>query len=333
LEITGDLSIFTVVNFAGTGGANGEMVSKTGLQNTLTKQGNIPASFDYYNGSGANLYRGNGGTGGVGISYGVSTAATAPSVGNAHVLGVTETGNTVSHYVDGNAAGVSVLNDGYQASSDADQGQPLYIGGRSDAVNHLTGNMSEFILIASPLDSNDTVSLENYLGAKYTVPLGTNSYPAITQQPVASTNVGLYSTVVIPAAVSGNPLALQWYDTNNIAQTGQTAATLAINDFRLNDSYYFVATNIYGAITSSVVAVNIFTNATPTKIGFAMMNNQLTLSWPSDHTGWQLQVQTNAPGAGISTNWSNVSGSTSVDQWIVPLATTNGSVFYRLALP
>ena len=74
-------------------------------------------------------------------------------------------------------------------------------------------------------------------------------------------------------------------------------------------------------------------NPNPTSITTQASGGNLTLNWPSDHTSRQLQVQTNAPGAGISTNRSNVSGSTSANQWIAPIAITNSSVFYRLALP
>jgi hypothetical protein len=63
--------------------------------------------------------------------------------------------------------------------------------------------------------------------------------------------------LIVPAAASGNPLALQWYDTNNIAQVGQTSTNLDIVNDTTSDSYYLVATNVYGAATSSVVAVTV----------------------------------------------------------------------------
>ena len=44
----------------------------------------------------------------------------------------------------------------------------------------------------------------------------------------------------------------------------------------------------------------------PTSVTFSLASNQLTLSWPVDHTGWQLQAQTNSLAVGISTNWVNV---------------------------
>jgi hypothetical protein len=58
--------------------------------------------------------------------------------------------------------------------------------------------------------------------------------------------------------------------------------------------------------------------------------NVLQLSWPTNCIGWTLQAQTNAPGIGISTNWSIVSGSTTTNLVSVPLDGTEGTVFFRL---
>ena len=56
----------------------------------------------------------------------------------------------------------------------------------------------------------------------------------------------------------------------------------------------------------------------------------LTLTWPADHTGWRLQVQTNNLAQGLGTNWSEVIGSTITNQLAIPINATDGSVFYRL---
>ena len=70
-----------------------------------------------------------------------------------------------------------------------------------------------------------------------------------------------------------------------------------------------------------------------TNILFSVANNQLTLNWPADHTGWTLQAQTNNLSVGLGTNWANVSGSTLTNQVVIPINITNGSVFYRLIYP
>ena len=82
----------------------------------------------------------------------------------------------------------------------------------------------------------------------------------------------------------------------------------------------------YLAVSHQVVTVN--TN--PTNLVASVSGNQLTLSWPADHTGWTLQAQTNSLSAGLGTNWVNVPNSTSINHVVVPIVSTNSSVFYRL---
>jgi hypothetical protein len=74
----------------------------------------------------------------------------------------------------------------------------------------------------------------------------------------------------------------------------------------------------------------VFVNPNPTNILASMSANLLTLSWPADHTGWTLQAQTNSLSKGLGTNWVNVGNSATTNQVIIPINSTNGSVFYRL---
>ncbi len=176
----------------------------------------------------------------------------APTAGFAHILDVTMQGTNVTHRLDGNTNGASRL-----STAIADTAQPVYLGTRVDQHNRLNGDLAELIVLSSIPSSNDVVMLENYLATEYHVPTGLNSYPSITQQPVASTNVSQGGTLIVVAAASGNPaVAYQWYDTNNLAIAGQTNATLVISNFQASDSYYLQATNIFGSVTSTVISVN-----------------------------------------------------------------------------
>jgi len=74
-------------------------------------------------------------------------------------------------------------------------------------------------------------------------------------------------------------------------------------------------------------------NPNPTNITTQVSGGNLTLTWPADHTGWELQAQTNALNVGLGANWYVVAGSTATNQWVVPINTANAAVFYRLALP
>jgi hypothetical protein len=44
----------------------------------------------------------------------------------------------------------------------------------------------------------------------------------------------------------------------------------------------------------------------------------IQLNWPLDHTGWQLQAQTNNLTTGLGTNWVNISSSAHTNQLTVP---------------
>jgi hypothetical protein len=74
-------------------------------------------------------------------------------------------------------------------------------------------------------------------------------------------------------------------------------------------------------------------NTNPTNITTSVSGGNLTLTWPSDHTGWRLQTQTNSNTAGLGTNWLDVAGATATNQVVVPINSTNGSVFFRMVYP
>jgi hypothetical protein len=115
----------------------------------------------------------------------------------------------------------------------------------------------------------------------------------------------------------------------------------------------FSATNYYGAFAAIVPATpgtglawntNALTtngalsvvsaiSLTPAKINSVLSVNQLTLSWPADHTGWILQSQTNTLGVGLGTNWVEVGGSSATNQATITINPAKGSVFYRLVSP
>jgi len=71
----------------------------------------------------------------------------------------------------------------------------------------------------------------------------------------------------------------------------------------------------------------------PTNLVFALSGTNLTLSWPTDHTGWSSQMQTNSLAAGLGTNWVTMPGSDSTNQMTIRVDSEAGSVFFRLASP
>ena len=74
--------------------------------------------------------------------------------------------------------------------------------------------------------------------------------------------------------------------------------------------------------------VNVFTT-NPTNLAAWFSNNALQVSWPLDHTGWRLQMQTN----GLGASWLDVPNSNTTNRFVIPIDPTKDSVFYRLIYP
>jgi hypothetical protein len=137
------------------------------------------------------------------------------------------------------------------------------------------------------------------------------------------------------------PLGYSWSNTNTAALLASGAtndnlaplgATLTVPNVPIgwnSNQLALTLTNAYGTNTT-LVTVLVTANLTPTNILAGVTNGQLTLSWPLDHIGWVLQVQTNTL---IPTNWVNVAGSASTNQVTTPVIPTNGAVFYRMIYP
>ena len=90
--------------------------------------------------------------------------------------------------------------------------------------------------------------------------------------------------------------------------------------------------------TNTAGLVKLMVNAPPpsltaTNITWLRNGNQLQLSWPPDHLGWRLEVQTNGVADGLGTNWVTVPDSTNVYQTNFVIDPGAGSVFYRIAYP
>jgi cellulose 1,4-beta-cellobiosidase len=116
-----------------------------------------------------------------------------------------------------------------------------------------------------------------------------------------------------------------------------STAGLAFTNTGLSNGtvYYFVvsAVNAGGESTNSASVSARPTSSAPVAVSATNVSGQFRFSWPVDHTGWQLQAQTNSLALGLGTNWVNVPNSAQTNQIMVPLSTTNGSVFFRLVRP
>jgi len=130
---------------------------------------------------------------------------------------------------------------------------------------------------------------------------------------------------------SGAALQLDFAGTNVITN-------LVLNGVAQTPGFYNSATAspyIIGAgALQVVVPVTIATN--PTNILFSVTGSTLSLSWPADHTGWRLLVQTNHLQNGLSANpndWMTVPGSTGVDSTNFLINPALPAEFYQLIYP
>ena len=153
------------------------------------------------------------------------------------------------------------------------------------------------------------------------------------------------------ATIGDASVALSWFASSNAASyyvkrsltsgSGYTSVatntSLTVTNTGLSNGtlYYFVvsAVNTFGESTNSAQVSARPTASASIAIGAINVSGQLQISWPTDHTGWQLQAQTNNLAVGLGTNWVNVSNSTQTNQVTMPANTTNGSVFFRLVRP
>ena len=99
---------------------------------------------------------------------------------------------------------------------------------------------------------------------------------------------------------------------------------------------YAQITNLEAQLTARFGAiVTVATN--PTNLTAKLIApNTLQLSWPPDHTGWRLLMQTNNLNRGVSDNlndWAAVPGSQSINSTNITIVNTNLNEYYRLVYP
>jgi len=104
-----------------------------------------------------------------------------------------------------------------------------------------------------------------------------------------------------------------------------------------NAAQYFYVVSASGAggeSSNSVPAAAVpLPSNQPTNVTMTVSSGQLLLSWPQDHLGWRLEMQTNDLASGIGTNWVTVPNSTNVLGTNIMISSTNASVFLRLVYP
>jgi hypothetical protein len=228
------------------------------------------------------------------------------------------------------------------------------VGGQfqgANVSNFSSGVTTLFTVSSTPPDGVMTVqAITNAASFRYLRYIG----PANGYCNVAEVEFWGFSAISPPSAPTGlsaapgaAQVALSWnassgatnYHVKRSTTSGSgyiniaTNASLAITNTGLSNGtlYFFVVSGVNwageGANSTEVSARP--TSLAPTQLGFVTGSNQLQLYWPTDHTGWQLQSQSNS----LGTNWVNVTGSAQTNLVEILVNTTNGAVFFRLVEP
>ena len=130
------------------------------------------------------------------------------------------------------------------------------------------------------------------------------------------------------ATINGGPYS--------IIAPGLTSTNFNDTDVTNGVTYFYVVSALGsgGESTNSVqVSATPAPSLSPVNLTVQNSAGQLNLSWPADHTGWRLEIQTNSLASGIGNNWITVPDSIGTNQISIPIVDTNPAVFLRLTYP
>jgi hypothetical protein len=178
----------------------------------------------------------------------------------------------------------------------------------------------------------DWVTLVDDVSVTY-LTTGPTNMIAATVQDGAIFTATIETNGVAATAATGSVL----FETNTVSQSTGTvgggvansAVALLSGPYTVKAVYSGDGTYIGSTATLTVGGVS----TTPTRIITSFSHGEMTLSWPADHTGWRLLVQTNLKN-GVSSkpnDWGTVSNSSSTNSVTIP--TANPYDFYRLTYP
>jgi len=258
--------------------------------------------------------------------------ATTPAPGSWHYLAWTYDGSTVRLYLDGelNAAnspssplqtpstimgvGAGIANSGPDLGADAFQG---FIA---------AARVESGVLTSADIATN--YALGPLASAGALTPSGLIAVPGDGEVALTWLAPGNASTYTVAmAADSGGPYVAVATNLTNLSYT----ATGLSNGM----TYFFVvsAVNAAGPSPNSAPVSALPVSVSPPQLSFGISSNQLRLAWPHDHTSWTLQVQSNAFGQNLGTQWTSLPASQATNQITFPINPAAGSVFFRLVYP
>ena len=117
--------------------------------------------------------------------------------------------------------------------------------------------------------------------------------------------------------------------------SGLTATNYADADVTNAVNYYYVVSAVAGGESTNSLPSNAvpLPSNQPANLVARQAAENCNFSWPHDHLGWRLQIQTNSLANGLGGNWATVPDSTNVMATNITINPANGAVFLRLVYP
>lgn len=234
------------------------------------------------------------------------------------------------------SAGVSLYTNGVLAASLANTASlnatTIGFGLTAATSDYLDATLDDVRLYNQALTQQQISNIYDY-GRITPIPTVTLTSPTNGESFSVATNITL-SAVVVTNAQSVS--AVQFYqDSTLLGQTTTAPYTFTWNNAPAGN-YSLTANVVYNGSSvaaSPAVGINVGVATNAPTLNVTTANGSLQISWPPDHTGWELEVQTNSTAIGLSTKWTILSASASTNAVTVPIAPANGAVFYRLVYP
>jgi autotransporter-associated beta strand protein len=205
------------------------------------------------------------------------------------------------------------------------------LGGTGSLAGPLTVQAGGTLALNTPMGVF-TVSNNVTLGCQVIMDLSQGSTPQNSKLVATGTITATGGTLVVanigPDISNGTKFVLF-----NQAVTGFSSITLPSSN-PANTSAYIWQTNI--TVDGSITLVSgggggSPVNTNPTNIVLSVSGNTMSLSWPGDHLGWQLQ--SNSVGLTATNQWFPIPGSTSTTQENLTFDPLMTNVFFRMIYP
>ncbi len=158
-------------------------------------------------------------------------------------------------------------------------------------------------------------------GAKYSVTFSAAQRAGQYEHGGQTWNLAVDNTVIASYSLPVTATSYVDYTTNFTATAATHTLSFVGTDLVGGDNTVFLD-NVRVASAPLLTPVQIISGLTSSGAV-----NQVQLSWPPDHVGWRLQMQTNL----LGTNWVNMLNANYYDTVLLPM--TNNCAFFRLIYP